>query len=232
MRKRPIPRTHIPSLWGQLWRRWRGEETRTVAAVPDAAFDRAEGVGLPLLVLRYPRSGSGRLAADRLEHAYRSLLMVVRPSPLDVYAEILPALPATVVVLLREPGIGSCLGHARPEGTESDFSKNLAAQTGSRVGEIDLCWQLIAKWQPQPLASLAVEASTDHPEDRRYDADLRHGIALLAILFHELEHLAFPDRTETEVRGHSDRFYQQVLTAIEAEKGRIYGMEASPSALP
>lgn len=232
MRRRPLPRTRIPGLFSQLWQRWRGEETRIVAAVPGAALDRNQGLGLPLLVLRYPRSGSGRLAADRLEHAYRSLLMVLRPSPLEVYADVLLALPATVVVLLREPDIGACLGHARPAGMESAFSKSLAAQTGGRVGEIDLCWKLIEKWQPQPLASLAAAASIQPPDERRYETDIRHGVALLSVLFHELEHLAFPDRTEALVRQRSNHFYQQVLKAMQAERGRVYGMEVSPSALP
>lgn len=190
------------------------------------------GIGLPLLVLRYPRSSAGRAAASDLERVYRRLSMVLQPNPLEVYAEILPLLPATVVVLLRDVDPGGCLGHARPAGLESDYSKQLAAEVGSRVGEIDISWKLIEQWQPRPLASLAVEASTAAAEDLRLDADLRYGVALLSVLFHELEHLAFPDRPEAEVRQRSDRFYQQVIAVSQAQKGRIYGMEASPSALP
>lgn len=225
-RHKQAPKVYVPGLWQQLWQCWRGHETRTVAFGATASGGEDGETGLPLLVLRYPRSAAGREAADRLESAYRQLPMVLHPSPLEVYAEILPLLPTTIVVLLRERDPGGCLGHARLAGMESEFSRQLAAEVGSRVGEIDLAWKLIADWQPQPLANLAAEA------EMREESGLRYGIALLTVLFHEMEHLAFPDRMEVDVRRRSDSFYRQVLAASLAEKGEIYGMEASPSALP
>jgi len=226
MRKKRAPKVYVAGFWQNLWEQWRGQETRTISFGPWISSPNERGVRLPILVLRYPKSAAGRRAADELEHAYRQLPMILDPNPLDVYEEVLRLLPATVVTLLREVDPGGCLGHARLTGTESAFSKALAAETGKSVGEVDLAWKLIAAWQPQPLATLA--AATDTQEDR----DLRFGIALLTVLLHELEHLAFPDREEGAVRGRSDRFYQQVLASSLAEKGRVYGMEVSPSALP
>lgn len=232
MRRRPVPKVYVPGVWKQLWERWRGEETRAVAFGTAGDGSNAAYRGLPLLVLRYPRSAAGRKAASRLEHSYRQLAMVLQPNPLNVYAEILPGLPGTVVVLLRERDPGGCLGHAKPAGMESAFTKQLAEEMGCRVGEIDLSWGLIGQWQPQPLASLALDAGAVDAAERREDKDLRERVALLAVLFHEMEHLAFPDRPEAEVRRRSDRFYQQVLAASMAERGQLYGMEAWPSSLP
>ncbi len=222
-RQKQVPRIHVPGFWQQLWERWRGYETRTV----DFGFmAQAQTAAPPLLVLRYPRSSAGREAADRLENACRQLPLVLHPNPLDVYSEILPLLPPAVVVILRERDPGGCLGHARLAGMESEFSKGLAEEMQSCVGEIDLCWKLIAEWQPQPLASMAVESEI------REEGDLRYGVALLTVLFHEMEHLAFPERAETDVRRRSDSFYQRVLRAILEAKGERYGIETSPSLLP
>jgi len=230
MHRRPTLKVQVPGLWQQLWEKWRGEETRAVASGPVAGRD--EGATLPLLVLRYPRSAAGRAAASRIESAYRRLAMVLQPSPLDVYADMLPVLPGTVVVVLRARDPGGCLGHARPEGLESPFTKQLAAEMGSRLGEIDLAWDLIGEWQPQPIASLALDADARDLQERREENDLRERVALLSVLFHELEHLAFPERMEAEVRGRSDRFYRQVLAASLADRGFAYGMEASSPLLP
>ncbi len=232
MRRRPVPKVYVPGVWQQLWETWRGTETRTVAFGSANDHNGWASKGLPLLVLRYPRSSAGRQAAARLEHSYRQLATVLQPSPLAVYAEMLPELPGTVVVLLQERNPGGCLGHARPAGMESAFTRQLADEMGSRVGEIDLSWALIGQWQPQPLASLALDAGTVDAAERREDKDLRYRVAMLAVLFHEMEHLAFPDRPEAEVRRRSDRFYEQVLAASMADRGQVYGMEASPSSFP
>jgi hypothetical protein len=225
-RQRHTPKVSVPGFWRQLWERWRGYDTRTVDFSDVSPANGESSARPPLLVLRYPHSAAGREAADYLESACRQLALILHPSPLEVYADILPLLPPTVVVLMRERDPGGCLGHARLAGTESEFSSNLAQETRSRVGEIDLCWRLIAEWQPQPLASLAVESEMEK------ERELRYGIALLTVLFHEMEHLAFPDRPEAEVRRRSDSFYTQVLSAVLAEKGEHYGIETSLSRLP
>jgi hypothetical protein len=245
MRRRTVPKVRVPGIWQQLWDKWRGEETRVVrfgstaglaaprrAAVIDGANDARIPRELPLLVLRYPRSKAGRRAASTLENAYRHLATVLQPSPLEVYQEILPYLPGAVVVILRQQDPAGCLGHARPEGMESETTRALASEIDTRVGEIDMAWQQIAQWQPQPLASLALDAWAVDEVERRQDQDLRVRVAMLTVLFHEMEHLAFPERPEHEVRRRSDRFYQQVLAATLEERGQVYGMEASPSPLP
>lgn len=225
-RQKPTPKIYVPGFWRQLWERWRGYDTRTVDFSNASATGDLPSAKPPLLVLRYPHSSAGREAADRLESACRQLSVILHPGPLEVYADILPLLPSTIVVLLRDRDPGGCLGHARLVGTESEFSKKLAEEMQSPVGEIDLSWRLIAEWQPQPLASLALE-----PEIQE-ERELRYGIALLTVLFHEMEHLAFPDRTEAEVRRRSDSFYTQVLSAVLADKGECYGIETSLSRLP
>lgn len=123
-----------------------------------------------------------------------------------------------VLVQFQDVTPGGCLGLARPRGLESPATKSLAEETGLAVGEIDLAWQLIAEWQPRPLASLAL------PEETLSQGDLRYRVALLTVLFHELEHLAFPDRPERDVRGRSDALYETVLRATAQETGNIYGI--------
>jgi hypothetical protein len=122
-----------------------------------------------------------------------------------------------VAVRFQERNPGGVLGHACPRGLESPETKRLAAETGSPVGEIDLAWKLIRQWQPRPLAALAAgsQATTQ--------GDLQYRVALLTVLFHELEHLAFPDRSEQQVRSRSDAFYQAALEAGIREAGGAYG---------
>ncbi len=232
MRRRTLPEVHIPGLWQQIWEKWRGEETRPVSFGRSSDRGGWTGLELPLLVLRHPRSKAGRRAASMLEDAYRHLATVLEPSPVEVYAEMLPHLPGAIVVILRERDPGGCLGHARPRGMETAETRALAAEMNAEVGEIDLAWGLIVQWQPQPLASLALDAWAADDAERREDKDLRDRVAMLTVLFHEMEHLAFPDRPEQEVRQRSDRFYQQVLAATLADRGQVYGIEASPSPFP
>lgn len=213
MGKRRPQKVYVPGFWQRMLDRFRGEDVRVVEA----------GNLLPILVVRFPRSRKGSEAAESLTTAYRQLLTVIEPSPLAVYAEILPHLPRSVVVELRALDPGGCLGHARPQGMESEFARNLAKENGASVGEIDLSWELIARWKPRPLATMAVA-----PE--LLDAgDLMFRVGLLTVLFHELEHLAFPDRKEREVRERSDAFWEAVLRTSVREQGDEFGIAVAPN---
>ena len=64
------------------------------------------------------------------------------------------------------------------------------------------------RWEPLPLAALAVEPAEP---DRPHLEEFRFRIALLAVFFHEMEHLAFSEHQEQEVRRRSTEFYAASL---------------------
>lgn len=142
----------------------------------------------------------------------------MEPDPREVYADVLRALPPMVVVRFEERNAGGVLGHACPRGLESAATKRLQAETGLPVGEVDLAFRLIAEWQPRPLASMASGAAAMD------DGELRYRVSLLSVLFHELEHLAFPEREERVVRKRSDAFYEAALEAGVRGVGSRYGL--------
>ncbi len=185
----------------------RGREQRLVRAGDD----------LPLLLISYPR-GKQQIAAD-IETVYSHTLRSLPQSTLGAYRVMLTKLPAVVVVLLRASNPCGCLGHHHPPGTESRLTRRLSADLGSAVGEIDLAFESIRKWAPQPLSSLAAGV------DARQLAPLHWQAALLAVLLHELQHLAFPQHTEREVRLASNRLYTELMEQLVlSEYGAGYGM--------
>jgi hypothetical protein len=175
------------------------------------------GNGAPLLLLSYPAGGES--AAELIETAYSRTLGAMSPPVRRPYEELWPALPALVVVLLRPRNPCGCLGHHHPPGTESRLARRLAADLGHPVAEIDLAYQAIAEWQPEPLASLGVGASPSELRPLHLEA------ALLAVLLHEMEHLAFPQRGERQILARSREFYAQAMRElVSGELGRDYGM--------
>jgi hypothetical protein len=178
------------------------------------------GDDLPLIVLSY-QSGQAAYAEEvqaALRHTYRQLSPAMR----ERYGHILPLLPSLVVVVLRARNACSCLGHYHPPGTEGRAARRLKADTGLRVGEIDLAVEAIRRWEPLPLASLAAQPPPDlRPELEEF----RFRTALLAVLLHELEHLAFPEREEHEVRHRSTEFYSASLREFFSQEfGGSYGI--------
>lgn len=198
----------MPGPWRRLWDRLRGQEVRVFESVE----------ALPILVVRHPRTRRGAEAAESLRTAWVQLLTVMEPDPREVYADVLRALPPMVVVRFEERNAGGVLGHACPRGLESAATKRLQAETGLPVGEVDLAFRLIAEWQPRPLASMASGAAAMD------DGELRYRVSLLSVLFHELEHLAFPEREERVVRKRSDAFYEAALEAGVRGVGSRYGL--------
>ncbi len=177
------------------------------------------GEDLPLVVVSYPR---GNIAfAEALRSAicaYRLLSQETRES----YADVLGRLPSMVVAVLRDHNQCTCLGNQHPPGTESRMARRLASDTGMRVGEIDLAVESIRRWEPLPLAALAAEPA---PADRPVLEEFRFQIAVLAVFLHELEHLAFPDHEEQDVRRRSTSFYAASLREFFSEQlGVKYGI--------
>lgn len=190
--------------------RVRGREQKLVRAGDD----------IPLLLISYPRGSQG--VASELESVYARMLGLLPDATLAPYREMLASLPAVVVVLLRATNPCDCLGHHHPKGTESRLTRRLAADLGSEVGEIDLAFECIRRWSPQPISSMAAGIS------ERQLAGVHFQAALLAVLLHELQHLAFPQQSEREVRMASDRLYSEVMQQLLlSEFGIGYGMSSS-----
>ena len=213
MKRRGVGRLHSPGFLRRFLERLRGREQ---------ALRRGPG-HWPLLLLSYPPKG--RAIAGEVGDAWLHTLPALRSPLAASYRDMLPGLPPLVVVMLRHRNVCTCLGHHHPKGTESRLTRRLAADVGGEVGEIDLAWEAIRQWQPNPLSALA--AAVAEPSFAR----LQFRTALLTVLLHELEHLAHPEHREAVVRGTSDGFYQEVLDELLGEEGGSarYGMQPTPS---
>ncbi len=200
---------HMPGLWVRLLRWIRGRRQLLVRP-PE---------GMPLLLLSYPAGGEA--AAREIEAAYARILPAMSPRVRAPYDELWPALPAIIVVLLEPRHPCGCLGHHHPSGAESRLARRLSAELGHPVAEIDLAYEQIRDWQPEPLSILAAES------DGAVLAGARYHAALLSVLLHEMEHLAFPERGEQQVRARSREFYARAMQELAAQSGGDYGMAAS-----
>ncbi|HYM12669.1 MAG TPA: hypothetical protein VEU62_18165 [Bryobacterales bacterium] len=201
---------HPRGLLHELFHRLRGREQMLVRA----------GEELPLVVTSYPR---GNLSlAEALRSAVGRTYRLLSSETRQRYAPMTPLLPSLVVVVLRTRNPCTCLGHYHPPGTESRIARRLASDTGLRVGEIDLAVEAIRGWEPFPLAAMAAEPAA---ADRQELDEFRFHIALLAVFLHELEHLAFPEREEQQVRKSSTEFYAASLRELFSEQlGVNYGI--------
>lgn len=206
-RQRGQEAVHLPGLLDRLVEWARGRDQLLVRA----------GTDRPLLLLSYPKDG--RSAAEQLELAYCRTWAGLSDQLRGPYEELWPLLPAMLVVLLRARNPCGCLGHHHPAGTESRLARRLASELGHPIAEIDLAYEAIRRWQPEPLAWLGVGAA---PEQLR---PLHFQAAVLAILLHEMEHLAFPQRSEREIRARSREFYAGAMREmVAAELGGYYGV--------
>ena len=210
LRRRPSL-VHPPGILERLSGRIRGREQMLVRGDPD----------WPLLLLSYPRGALDE--AKEVEAAYTHTFPLLTQETRSPYEALLPALPAIVVVLLRRRNPCGCLGHYHPRGTESRLTRRLASDLGSATGEIDIAYEGIREWQPQPLSSMALGDMGGRL------ASLHVRAATVAVLMHELEHLAFPDAPERETRGRSNALYSAVMSElVAAESDSGYGMASSP----
>jgi hypothetical protein len=204
---------HPPSTWRRFIERLRGYEQRLVRP----------GAGYPLFLLSYPRGQEEAVAeveailGHRLPHLPRRIL--------EPYADTLANLPAMVVVILRPRNPCRCLGHFHPAGTESRLARRLSSELGSYVGELDLAHESIRNWEPHPISALAAGDLGVPLTDLHFEA------ALLAVFLHELQHVAFPNREERDIRSASNTFYMDLMQElVSREGGATYGMNAKSSA--
>lgn len=204
-------RTHATGLFSQLIGRVVGKGQALISAGDD----------LPLVLARYPR-GRARLA-DSLREAVASTFPSLPAALRSVYRDALALATPVVIADLRRRNVCDCLGHHHPPASHSGFARAFAAETGRKVGEIDLAIDSIRDWKPLPLSGLAAEAWV--PECDRVSkaefAQARFHAALLAVFLHELEHLAFPERPERQVRERSNQFY---VDALRAQLSRDFGL--------
>jgi hypothetical protein len=197
-------RIHSPGLVRRLLEKLRGFEQTLVRGPAD----------WPLLLLSYPTGYSE--IAEEVRQAWLHTFPALTAPAASPYRAMLRRLPAVVVVLLRPRNVCTCLGHHHPKGAWSSLTRRLAHDMGSETGEIDLAWEAIRDWRPHPLSSLAAGPSFEI---------LHFRAALLSVLLHELEHLAWPDHQEREVRQSSDTFYAAALTEMLQQEGvASYGM--------
>lgn len=203
---------HAAGLFGQLLARVLGQGQALISAGDD----------IPVVVARYPR-GRGRLA-ESLREAVTRTFPALPGSIRLLYRETLSRATPIVIADLRRRNVCDCLGHHHPPAAHSNFARAFAAETGRRVGEIDLAIDSIRDWKPLPLSGLAAEAWVPacDPVSRSEFAQARFDAALLAVFLHELEHLAFPERPEQQVRERSNRFY---VDALRAQLSRDFGLQ-------
>lgn len=210
MRKRRRKIVHPPGIIQKLVEWLRGRDQLLVRA----------GEDLPLLVLSFAKGGLA--AAREIEAAYGRTLGRLREETRAPYRAVLRSLPSMVVVALRAVNPCTCLGHHHPRGTESRLTRRLASDLGHPIAEIDLAYEGIRNWQPEPLSSLAAGELGARLGAIHFQA------AMLAVLLHEMEHLACPERSEQEIRARSNQFYAMAMRELVAEEsGADYGM-ASP----
>jgi hypothetical protein len=157
--------------------------------------------------------------AEEIDSAYAHLLPSLPEDIRSRYDAVLRRLPAVVVVLLRDRNPCGCLGHHHIRGTESRLTRRLRGDLGDAVGEVDLAWEAIREWQPMPLSSMAMDGLNGKLDGLHFEA------ALLSVLLHEMEHLAFPEHAEKQVRTSSNEFYSAVMEElVRQEGGPEYGM--------
>jgi hypothetical protein len=220
MRHRP-KRTHAAGLFSQLLARVVGKSEALIAAGDD----------LPLILARYPRGRAHLVESlrDAVAHTFPALPGSIRA----LYQDTLERATPVVIADLRRRNVCDCLGHHHPPSSHSDFARAFAAETGRKVGEIDLAIESIRDWKPLPLSGLAAEAwvpECDRGSKTEF-AQARFHAALLAVFLHELEHLAFPDHPEEQVRERSNRFYVDALRAqLSRDFGLSFGITTEPAA--
>jgi hypothetical protein len=199
----------MPSTWQRLMERLRGRDQRLVRP----------GTGYPLLLLNFPRGHSAVI--DEIETILTRRLPQLPHRILAPYDATFGSLPVMVTVILRPHNPCGCLGHFHPRGTESRLTRRLSADLGSYVGELDLAYEAIRKWEPHPISALATGDMGGRLRELHFEA------ALLAVFLHELQHVAFPDRGEGDIRGASNDFYLELMRElVDHEGGGAYGIRS------
>jgi hypothetical protein len=177
---------------------------------------------LPLVLISYAKGD--RDGMERLKESLEETWLTLPHSFRHRYNEVLVNTPPFVVVLLRRRNVCTCLGHHHPPGTESRLTRRLRGMSGVPTGELDLAFESIREWEPQPLSYPALNSHAETQEFRSFQWQL----ALLTVFLHELHHLVSPLETEIAVRGRSQKFYEDMLSHFVAEQfGVEYGLKTA-----
>jgi len=129
----------------------------------------------------------------------------------EAYDEILCKAPGLVVVQLRRENVCGCLGHRHVVVKEPPFSESHDAFGGASVGELDIAYERVEKWQAMPLTDIALD--TKFLEGSRLEEfhARQFRLKLLSVLLHETNHLVFSQESESAVRERSLAFYREAL---------------------
>jgi len=174
---------------------------------------------LPLVLISYAKGD--REGMERLRESLEATWLTLPETFRQRYAEVLSQVPPFVVVLVRRRNLCTCLGHHHPPGSESRLTRRLRSMSGVPTGEIDLAYEAIRDWEPQPLSYPALHSAAEAAEFQSFQWQL----ALLAVFLHELHHLVKPAESERHVRGQSQKFYEDALAHFVAERfGVEYGL--------
>jgi hypothetical protein len=175
---------------------------------------------VPLVLISHAKGDSEGM--ERLKQSLEETWMTLPATFRGRYAEVLGQVPALVVVVLRRRNLCDCLGHHHPPGSESRLTKRLRSMSGVATGEIDLAYEAIREWEPQPLSFPALRTAAETEEFLSFQWQL----ALLAVFLHELHHLVEPSETESKVRGQSQKFYEDALSHFVSSRfGMQHGLQ-------
>lgn len=131
----------------------------------------------------------------------------------EAYDEIFYKAPGLVVVQLRRTNICGCLGHRHVLVREAPFAEHHEAFVGAGVGEVDIAYERVEKWQALPLSDTALD--TKFLEGSRLEEfrSLQFRLRMLSVILHETNHLVFPNEPESSVRERSLAFYRDALAS-------------------
>lgn len=129
----------------------------------------------------------------------------------EAYDEILFKAPGLVVVQLRRDNVCGCLGHRHMVVKEPPFSEPHDAFGGASVGELDITYQRVEKWQAMPLTDIALDTKFLAGSRLEEFHARQFRLRLLSVLLHETNHLVFPHEPESAVRERSLAFYREAL---------------------
>jgi hypothetical protein len=166
---------------------------------------------MPVVIIAHSFRDASR--ARHLAFAVEQDWMGVPAACRDAYDEILYKAPGLVVVQLRRSNICGCLGHRHVVVKEPPFAEHHEAFRGARVGEIDIAYERVEKWQALPLSDTALDARFLEGSRLQEFRALQFRLRLLSVVLHETNHLVFPLEPESSVRERSLAFYRDSLAS-------------------
>lgn len=165
----------------------------------------------PLLVIAYSRrdAAMARQAPIAIEQDWAE----APPSCREAYDAILADTCRLIIVQIRRENVCACLGHRHPAVRERPFAEMHDVFGGVRMGEIDVAWRAVSRWQAQPISDTAMD--TKFLEGSRLEAfhKKQFRLKLLSVILHEIHHLTCPEEPENEIREHSISFYHEALAS-------------------